>query len=119
MGLLLVDFGCREKINPPTIEEKPTWKVVPELASLDVRYMIQHNDVLYLTAVDPNVKDTCISSGNCFYRGDISVVYKTAGAVVWTKIKGFLVTIGSMTFHDDTLYCLWNDSIYTMLPDGV
>jgi hypothetical protein len=119
LGLLLVDFGCREKILPPPVQDIPKWNVVPELATLDVRYMIQHNDVLYLTAVDPNVKDTCISSGNCYYVGDRSVVYKTTDAVTWTKIKGFKITIGPMTFHDDTLYCLGDDSIYTMLPNGV
>jgi len=119
LSLLLVDFGCREKILPPPVQDIRKWNVVPELATLDVRYMIQHNDVLYLTAVDPNVKDTCISSGNCYYVGDRSVVYKTTDAVTWTKIKGFKITIGPMTFHDDTLYCLGDDSIYTMLPNGV
>jgi hypothetical protein len=116
--VLFLYTGCKEKVIPPPPFEPSKWQVVPVLASLDVRYMIQHNGILYLAAVDPNVRLVC-DLGKCHYDGDRGVVYKTTDAITWTKIKGFKITIGPMTFHDDTLYCLGDDSIYTMLPSGV
>ena len=116
LGIIVSDFGCKEELILP-VQTVTKWNVVPALASIDVRYMIQHNNVLYLTAVDPKARLIC-DSGLCHFIDDRSLVYKTTDAVTWTKIAGFKKTIGPMTFHDDTLYCLADDSIHRMLPSG-
>jgi|ERR1041385_7867158 hypothetical protein len=118
--LFLIGFGCNEKIiPPPPMEETPRWNVVPELASLDVRYMIQRNGVLYLAAIDPAIRSTEVINDTTYYRGDRGVIYKTTDGITWTKIKGFKNDIGAMTFHGDTLYCLAYYYIWRLLPNGV
>jgi hypothetical protein len=115
--VFIIFTGCKERIIPPPLE--PTkWQAISVLSSLDVRYMIQHNEMLYLAAVDPNARLTC-DSGICRYVDDRGLVYKTTDAVTWTKINGFKHDIGPMTFHNDTLYCLVSDSIYRLLPNGI
>jgi hypothetical protein len=116
--LFFSNFGCKEEVIPPIRIENTRWNIVSQLASLDVRYMIQHYNILYLAAVDPSARLIC-DSGICNYVDDRGLVYKTTDAVTWTKIKGFKRDIGPMTYHDDTLYCLTSDSIYRLLPNDV
>lgn len=119
IGNIISNLSCKESIAPPPPNiMTPQWNIVPALASLDVRYMTQQNGTLYLAAVDPDVQETETINGRTHYKGDRGVVYSTTDAVTWTKIKGFNLDIGPMTYHDDTLYCLVTDSIHRLLPNG-
>ncbi len=117
ISIVILISGCKDSVSTLSPETSPAWKVVPDLARVDVRYIIEHDSELYLAAVDPTVLSVCDSTG-CHYLGERSMLYKTSDAITWTKIKGFTTDIGPLTYHGDTLYCLANDSIYRMYPDG-
>jgi hypothetical protein len=116
LALALVANSCKEQPNevivPPN--EPDRWQAIPEFASLSIRYMLQHNNTLYLSARDTRV-NLYTSTG---WSGDPSVVYKTTDGQTWTKIAGFYHEIGPMTMHGDTLYALCSDTIFKMLPNG-
>ena len=92
VAIIMSDFGCKEELILP-VQPVTKWNVVPALASIDVRYMIQHDNVLYLAAVDPKARLIC-DSGLCHFIDDRSLVYKTTDAVTWTKIAGFKKLLG-------------------------
>jgi len=50
--LIFIIISCDNTTEPqPPVDSKPKWEVIPELADLDVRYILKHNNTLYLTAV--------------------------------------------------------------------
>ena len=107
LSFVLSNFGCKEASTTPPPDEQPaTWQVIPELASLDVRYMIQHNGVLYMAGVDLNKSVGADGYG---------VMYQTKDAVTWEKIRSQQKPLGPIAFHQDTLYCL-GDSLYRWMP---
>lgn len=116
LALALVANSCKEQPNevivPPN--ESQRWEIIPEFASLSIRYMLQHNNTLYVSARDTRV-NWYTSTG---WTGDPSVVYKTIDGQTWTKIAGFDDEIGPMTMNGDTLYALCSDTIFKMLPNG-
>jgi hypothetical protein len=121
IALLLISISCADKvqiIEPLQNTQSSEWHVIPALASLDIRYMIKHNGALYLAAIDPNIITTHVINDTLYYVGDRGVIYKTTDGIAWTKIKGFNITVGPMTFRDDTLYCLTNYHIWKLLQNG-
>lgn len=96
----LAIIGCGNVNNPALIEKQSAdWQVVSELSDLDVRYMIKHENVLYLSAVR--------KSGN----KNTGVIYKTSDGIKWKKVREFGWVIGPLAINGDTLYCL-GDSLY-------
>jgi len=119
LAFLLGQSGCKNEITPPSSVGSPAWKAVTQFQSLDFRYLINHNGVLYLDAINPAVNSVRDSSGNWYYPGERGLVYRTSDAISWEKIKSFAHDIGPLTFHGDTLYCLASDSIFRFTPNGI
>ena len=99
---MLFNFGCKksptENDNDKNEPTKNKWEIVPELSTLSIRYILKHNETLYLSAVE--------SGKN--YKG---IIWKTSNGINWTIVRTFEKVIGPMTTNGDTLYCL-GDSLY-------
>lgn len=108
LTVVCTSVTCHHSTPPPPVKEESQWRVIPDLANLDVRYMIERNGVLFLAAINPAGAGTA-------ERG---VVYSTKDGESWSRIKSIPYDIGPMTFNGDTLYCLASDSVYRYLPDG-
>lgn len=99
---MYIFMGCNNVSDPPTTQEPETWQPVQQLSHLSVRYMLKHNNVLYLSAVDP-IKEP--------KRKNFGLIFKTTDGIRWEKIKEISWRVGPLAMHGDTLYCI-ADSIY-------
>jgi hypothetical protein len=109
--ILVLIVGCKEQ---PSEQIKPTpaqtvWSVVPPLAQLSIRYMLQYNGTLYVSAHKKN---------GFLGRENLGFVYQTTDGENWTLSKGFTFGAGPMTMHGDTLYVLCDDTTFQKLPNG-
>lgn len=77
---------------PPTKEEKK-WEEIPLFKNVDIRYMVQHRGVLYVSTYPVNYDSA-------------KVLYKTEDGITWDTLKTFERTIGPIAFHGDTLTIL-------------
>ena len=120
LALALVANSCKEQPNevivPPN--ESQRWESIPEFALLSIRYMLQHNGTLYMSAVDPRVIRTIGHGDTLRFDGERGLIYKTTDGRTWTKVRGFDNEVGPMAMHGDTLYALCSDTIFKMLPNG-
>lgn len=102
ISFALLNIGCKKELTEPVINteelKQSKWEVVPELSNLSVRYILKHNETLYLSAVE--------SGKN--YKG---IIWKTSNGINWTIVRTFEKVIGPLTINGDTLYCL-GDSLY-------
>ena len=90
--------GCKDgpvdPPPPPPPEKK--WEEITMFKNADIRYMIQHKGVLYVsTYISIPTKD---STAN--------VLYKTEDGIKWDTLKTFAITIGPIAFNGDTLTIL-------------
>lgn len=110
VGLLLVVFiGCQDQgIAPIRDSTVASWSVVPELANVDSRYMVEHGGIIYLVGVRLDVSPGTPGRG---------VVYESIDGVNWTKIRTQVWDLGPSTFQADSLFVL-SDSIYVMSRNG-
>ncbi|MGE5353721.1 MAG: hypothetical protein ACM3P0_16670, partial [Acidobacteriota bacterium] len=98
-ALIIASFNCH--VNEPPVEKKQEstkWELVSELAYLSVRYILKYDNTLYLSAVRPN-------------KSNAGIIYKTSDGSQWTLVREFNRSVGPLTMHGDTLYCL-GDSLY-------
>lgn len=103
LGFILLIFGCNTTDPLQKVNDNRFWESIPEFSMYDIRYIIQHDDKLFIAAVDPSV-----SNSDAHGR---AVIWETSDAVTWERIKSFHYDIGPLTFHGDTLFCL-SDSLY-------
>ncbi|MDP1677382.1 MAG: hypothetical protein Q8L88_11010 [Bacteroidota bacterium] len=98
MIFTLLMGGCKDSgvdPPPPVIGEKK-WKEIAMFKNVDIRYMIQHKGVLYVsTYLSIPAKD---STAN--------ILYKTEDGIKWDTLKTFAITIGPIAFYGDTLTIL-------------
>lgn len=88
--------GCEDKgvEPPPPGKEEKKWEEIGIFRNTDVRYMVQHNGVLYVAGV------VILNSSTS------NILYKTEDGVKWDTLKTFERTIGPIAFHEDTLTIL-------------
>lgn len=95
----LLPIGCNDKGTdppPPIIEEKK-WEEVAKFKNIDIRYMVKHNGILYVSTY---FKGHTVDDTSEF------VLYKTEDGVNWEVMKAFERYIGPIAFHGDTLTIL-------------
>ncbi len=96
--ILFNSLSCGNPIAPPPPDDKKMkWEVIPELADMDVRYILKYNNTLYLSAVQGSE-----------WRG---IIWKTDDGENWIAMRSFEKAIGPLTAKGDTLYCL-GDSLF-------
>lgn len=100
--LIVLSCDSTEPIQPP-IDNKTKWEVIPELAEADVRYILKHDNTLYLTALFTGKE----------YRGSI---WKTTDGENWMLMRTFDKAIGPLTTNGDTLYCLGDSLFRYIIP---
>lgn len=90
--------------NEPALKDDKQlkWELMPELAEVDVRYIVKNDRNLFLAGVESSNE----------YSG---LLYKTADGLNWELIKNFPAAVGPLTFKNDTLYIL-SDSLYMYTP---
>jgi hypothetical protein len=123
LSVSFLSLKCKDDvISPPPTKEEPQWRLIPQFATLDIRYMLQKDGALYVVADDPNVTQVDPTRkgiyGQTYLKGEKGLIFSTIDAVTWTKIKSFNIEAGPLTFHGDTMYCLASDSIFRCLPNG-
>ncbi len=102
--LIFINISCDNTTEPPTPDDsKPKWEVIPELAEADVRYILKHENTLYLT---------CLFTGRA-YRGSI---WKTTNGENWTMFRTFEKAIGPLAINGDSLFCLGDSLFKYIIP---
>lgn len=102
--IVLLNISCdsTEPTETPP-DEKPKWEVIPELENIDVRYIIKHNNTLFLTGLVTGRE----------YRGEI---WKTADGENWTIIRTFEKAVGPLAINGDSLFCLGDSLFRYIIP---
>lgn len=98
--------GCEDKgVNPPppTKEEKK-WEEIELFKNTDVRYIVQHNGILYIAGIV------------ILNNSTTNILYKTEDGVNWDTLKTFERTIGPIAFHEDTLTILESGRTWKFHP---
>lgn len=98
--------GCKDNgvDPPPPIKVEKKWEEIALFKNADIRYMTQHNGVLYVSTY------TIKSTGNDF------ILYKTEDGVYWDTLKVFERFIGPLAFNGDTLTVLENGRTWKYHP---
>jgi hypothetical protein len=72
----LLSLKCKDDIiPPPPVQEEPQWRLLSQFASLDIRYMLQKNGALFLSAIDPAVVQTTVINNKTHYVGGGIIVH--------------------------------------------
>lgn len=95
---LTLQLSCSSPTEPPPDDKITKWEVIPELAEADVRYILKHENTLYLTGLFTSRE----------YRGSI---WKTTDGENWTMLRTFEKAVGPLAISGDSLYCL-GDSLF-------
>jgi hypothetical protein len=99
MTATLLIQSCDKPTEPlPTEDKKEIWEVIPELAEIDVRYILKHDNTIYLTGLATGRE----------YRG---AIWKTSDGENWTMLRTFSKAVGPLALNGDSLYCL-GDSLF-------
>jgi hypothetical protein len=106
--MLLIVFlfmisGCSNPTEPPPDDIKSKWEVIPDLADVDVRYILKYNNAIYLTG---------LVTGKS-YRG---AIWKTVDGDNWIMIRTFEKAVGPLAVHGDSLFCLGDSLFKYIIP---
>jgi hypothetical protein len=99
----LLYFSCDSTEPSIILEGQDKWQLISGLENKDVRYIIELNEELYLSANDPSKNDAEEGRG---------LVYHSVNGIDWKIIKRFKSIVGAMATNNDSLYILLADSIY-------
>jgi len=103
ISLFIISISCDTTEPQPPPDDKITkWEIIPELADMDVRYILKHNNTIYLTAVQ-----------GIEWRG---IIWKTTDGENWSIVRKFNKAIGPLTTNGDTLYCLGDSLFRYIIP---
>lgn len=100
--LWILSCDSTEPPDPP-INNLAKWEVIPELAQADIRYILKHENTLYLTGLFTGKE----------YRGS---VWKTTDGENWTMLRTFEKAVGPLALNGDTLYCLGDSLFRYIIP---
>lgn len=90
--------GCEDKgVDPPPPPPEKKWEEIAMFKNADVRYMVQHKGVLYVSTYFAQQTNNDTSK---------FILYKTEDGVKWDTMKTFERFIGPIAFHGDTLTIL-------------
>lgn len=104
ISLFIISISCDTTEPPPPPDDKITkWEVIPELAEADVRYILKHENTLYLTGLFTGRE----------YRGSI---WKTMDGVNWTMLRTFEKAVGPLAINGDSLFCLGDSLFRYIIP---
>jgi len=95
----LFSAGCGDSPTEQPKQSDTDWKEVVFFRDVDIRYLVQHNNVLYVSARIPATTQ----------RAAINALFSTKDCRQWDTLKTFDRFIGPIAFHGDTL---------TILEDG-
>lgn len=99
--LIFSIISCDNTTEPqPPVDSKPKWEVIPELADLDVRYILKHDNTLYLTAVK-----------GMEWSG---IILKSNDGENWKVMRTFEKAVGPLAVNGDSLFCL-GDSLFKFI----
>lgn len=106
--ILLITFlfftsSCNNLTEPPPDDKKTKWEIIPELAEVDVRYILKHQTTVYLTG---------LFTGRA-YRGSI---WKTHDGENWTMLRTFEKAVGPLAINGDSLFCLGDSLFKYIIP---
>ena len=101
--ILLFLSSCSNPTEPPPPEEKSKWEVIPELADIDVRYILKHNNTLFLTGLVTGRE----------YRG---AIWKTVDGENWIMLRTFEKAVGPLAINGDSLFCLGDSLFKYIIP---
>jgi len=99
-------FSCKDNGIDMNNAETEAWRLVPAMANIDIRYIVESKGVLYVAGVD-----TRVLNGDEGY----GVVYASSDAEEWAIVQKLRTAVGPLVVHRDTLYLL-SDSLYTVTP---
>ncbi|MDP2365924.1 MAG: hypothetical protein Q8M94_19405 [Ignavibacteria bacterium] len=100
---LILTSSCSSPTEPPPDDKKTTWEVIPELADMDVRYILKFNNTLFLSGLFTGRE----------YRG---AIWKTTDGENWTMLRTFEKAVGPLATNGDTLYCLGDSLFRYIIP---
>ncbi|HRP93185.1 MAG: hypothetical protein IT276_01860 [Ignavibacteriaceae bacterium] len=104
ISLFIISISCDTTEPPlPPVENKNIWRIIPELAEADVRYILKHENTLYLT---------CLFNGR-EYRGSI---WKTTDGENWIMLRTFEKAVGPLAINGDSLFCLGDSLFKYIIP---
>jgi len=110
----LLNFSCKDAPTEPDNvnidSQKNNWKIISVFEKLDIRYMLQHNNRIYVAAVNPFYSDRDTNAA----RG---MIFESKDALTWRKIFSTKYNVGPMAVHGDSLFFICQDSIYYYLAD--
>lgn len=110
----LLNFRCKDSPTGPKDDDsepkKKDWELISTFSNLDIRYMIQLNDRIYVAAINPFYSDRDTNAA----RG---MIFESKDALTWTKIFSTKYNVGPMAVHGDSLFFICQDSIYYYLAD--
>lgn len=110
----IVNVQCSKPTEPNKKgAAKKVWQSVPELSGFSVRYIIQHDGYLYLSAVNFSVP---FDNKLQYYAGERGLVYRTSDGQHWEKVFGIRHEVGPFAVLGDTLYLHCDDSVYSFHP---
>jgi hypothetical protein len=95
----LFSAGCGDSPTEQPKQSDADWKEVVFFRDVDIRYLVEHNSVLYVSARIPATTQ----------RAAINALFSTKDCRQWDTLKTFDRFIGPIAFHGDTL---------TILEDG-
>ncbi len=98
--------GCKDNgvDAPPPLKVEKKWEEISLFNNADIRYMTQHNGVLYVSTY--TIKPT----------GNEYILYKTDNGIKWDTLKIFDRYIGPLAFNRDTLTVLENGRTWKYHP---
>jgi hypothetical protein len=113
-SFLSLNLGCKETPTEPNTGNndtpKTSWESITVFEKLDIRYMIQINNRIYVACINPFLTslDTNATRG---------MIFESKDGTTWTKIFTTKYDVGPMAVHGDSLFIICRDSIYYYLPD--
>ncbi len=103
IAFLTLTSSCSTPTEPPPDDKKTKWEIIPELAEADVRYILKHENTLYLTGLFTGRE----------YRGSI---WKTTDGENWTMLRTFEKAVGPLAINGDSLFCLGDSLFKYIIP---
>jgi len=112
--IILFNLGCKKSPTEPNTGNndtlKTSWKRIAVFEKLDIRYMIQNNNRIYVAAIDPYLTSLDTNA----IRG---MIFESKDGITWAKIFTTKYDVGPMAVYGDSLFIICRDSIYYYLPD--